>query len=59
MKIFEYSLPLVSSICRIESNIRIKQNIYFMDADLILTRGLLSVALGILVLVCLFEKRLY
>ena len=45
--------------CRIESNIRIEQNIYFVDADLIPTRGQLSVALGILVLVHLFEKRLY
>ena len=43
----------------IKSNIRIEQNIYFVDADLILTRGRLLVALGILVLAYLFEKGLY
>ena len=46
-------------MCHIESNIRMEQNIYFMDADLIPTRGWLLVALGILVLVHLFEKGLY
>ena len=46
-------------ILRIELNIRIEQNIYFVDADLIPTRGRLLVALGILVLAHLFEKGLY
>ena len=49
----------MAHLCRIESNIRIVHNIYLVDADLIPTRGRLSVALGILVLVHLFEKGLY
>ena len=36
-----------------------EQNIYFVDADLILTRGRLLVAFGILVLAHLLEKGLY
>ena len=51
--------PPRDTICCIQSNICIEQNIYFVHTDLILTRGQLSVALGILVLACLFEKRLY
>ena len=53
-----YQHPPRDAICHIESNIRIEQNIYFVDVDLIPTRGWLLVALGILVLVHLFEKGL-
>ena len=54
-----YTLPVCLSMCCIESNIRIEQNIYFMDANLIPTRVWLLVAFGILVLVHLFKKGLY
>ena len=52
-------IKTIPSICHIKSNIHVKQNIYFINADLIPTRGWLLVALGILVLVCLFKKGLY